>query len=33
MSFENGEKKVPAYDKNTQKSTTEETDNQGRKTS
>ncbi|AWK52393.1 stage III sporulation protein AG [Clostridium beijerinckii] len=31
MSFENGEQKVPAYDKNTQKSTTEETDNQGGK--
>jgi len=31
MSFENGEKKVPAYDKNSQKSTTEETDNQGGK--
>lgn len=29
ISFENGEQKVPAYDKNTQKSTTEETDNQG----
>lgn len=31
MSFENGEEKVPAYDKSTQKSTTEETDNQGGK--
>ena len=31
MSFENGEQKVPAYDKNSQKSTTEETDNQGGK--
>ena len=31
MSFENGEQKVPAYDKNTQKTTTEETDNQGGK--
>lgn len=31
MSFENGEQKLPAYDKNTQKSTTEETDNQGGK--
>jgi len=31
MSFENGEQKVPAYDKSTQKSTTEETDNQGGK--
>ncbi|MFW2487593.1 stage III sporulation protein AG [Clostridium chromiireducens] len=31
MSFENGEEKVPAYDKNTQKSTTEETDNEGGK--
>ncbi|BCZ46883.1 stage III sporulation protein AG [Clostridium gelidum] len=31
MSFENGDKKVPAYDKNSQKSTTEETDNQGGK--
>jgi len=29
ISFENEEQKVPAYDKNTQKSTTEETDNQG----
>lgn len=29
--FENGEKKVPAYDNTTQKSTTEETDNQGGK--
>ncbi len=31
MSFENGEKKVPAYDTNTQKSTTEETDTEGGK--
>lgn len=31
MSFEQGEQKVPAYDKNTQKSTTEETDNEGGK--
>lgn len=31
MSFEHGEQKVPAYDKNTQKSTTEETDNEGGK--
>ncbi|WP_297422185.1 stage III sporulation protein AG [Clostridium sp.] len=31
MSFENGEEKVPAYDKNTQKSTTEETDTEGGK--
>lgn len=31
MSFDNGEKKVPAYDTNAQKSTTEETDNQGGK--
>ena len=31
MSFENGEQKLPAYDKNSQKSTTEETDNQGGK--
>jgi len=31
MSFENGEQKVPAYDKNSQKSTTEETDNEGGK--
>lgn len=29
--FENGEKKVPAYDNSAQKSTTEETDNQGGK--
>jgi stage III sporulation protein AG len=31
LSFEHGEQKVPAYDKNTQKSTTEETDNEGGK--
>lgn len=31
MSFEHGEQKVPAYDKNTQKVTTEETDNEGGK--
>lgn len=31
MSFENGEEKVPAYDKSIQKSTTEETDNEGGK--
>lgn len=31
ISFENGEEKVPAYDKNTQTSTTEETDNEGGK--
>ena len=31
ISFENGEEKVPAYDKNTQVSTTEETDNEGGK--
>lgn len=31
MTFENGEQKVPAYDKSTQKSTTEETDNEGGK--
>lgn len=31
ISFEHGEQKVPAYDKNTQKSTTEETDNEGGK--
>lgn len=31
MSFENGDEKVPAYDKNTQKLTTEETDNEGGK--
>jgi len=31
MSFENGEQKIPAYDKNTQKSTTEETDTEGGK--
>jgi stage III sporulation protein AG len=31
MSFENGEEKVPAYDKNVQKSTTEETDTEGGK--
>lgn len=31
MSFENGEKKVPAYDVTTQKATTEETDNNGGK--
>ena len=31
ISFENEEQKVPAYDKNTQKSTTEETDNEGGK--
>jgi len=31
MSFEQGEQKVPAYDKSTQKSTTEETDNEGGK--
>lgn len=31
MSFEQGEQKVPAYDKNSQKSTTEETDNEGGK--
>ena len=31
ISFETGEEKVPAYDKNAQKSTTEETDNEGGK--
>ncbi|OOM09198.1 stage III sporulation protein AG [Clostridium saccharobutylicum] len=31
ISFENGEQKVPAYDKNTQQSTTEETDTSGGK--
>ncbi|OOM80994.1 hypothetical protein CLPUN_11540 [Clostridium puniceum] len=31
MSFEQGEQKVPAYDKSTQKSTTEESDNEGGK--
>ncbi|WP_160688801.1 stage III sporulation protein AG [Clostridium sp. C2-6-12] len=31
MSFGQGEQKIPAYDKNTQKSTTEETDNEGGK--
>ena len=31
ISFENGEEKVPAYDKTEQKSTTEETDTQGGK--
>ncbi|EHI99739.1 stage III sporulation protein AG [Clostridium sp. DL-VIII] len=31
MTFENGEEKVPAYDKNVQKSTTEETDTEGGK--
>lgn len=31
ISFENGEEKVPAYDKSTQTSTTEETDNEGGK--
>jgi stage III sporulation protein AG len=31
MSFENGGEKVPAYDKNTQKSTTEENDTEGGK--
>lgn len=31
ISFGNGEEKVPAYDKNTQKSVTEETDNAGGK--
>jgi stage III sporulation protein AG len=31
MSFEHGEQKVPAYDKSTQKATTEETDNEGGK--
>lgn len=31
LSFEHGEQKVPAYDKSTQKSTTEETDTEGGK--
>ena len=31
ISFENGEEKVPAYDKNIQKTITEETDNEGGK--
>jgi stage III sporulation protein AG len=31
MSFDNGEKKIPAYDTSAQKSTTEETDNEGGK--
>ena len=31
ITFENGEEKVPAYDKTEQKSTTEETDTQGGK--